>query len=114
MTDLELTQRQQNMRRDPAFSPAYNYFFDLSEARLTNVSSETILELAEASPFREGSKGAILAPRDLEFGLSRMYEIQMDHAVADVRVFRTRQDANRFLGLQNADGEYDLALKPQR
>jgi len=48
------------------------------------------------------SKFAIVAPQALPFGLGRMYEMYREmneHSTKQVRVFRTRQKAVEWLGL---------------
>ncbi|MCW8956944.1 MAG: hypothetical protein OQL09_08680 [Gammaproteobacteria bacterium] len=68
-----------------------NGIFDLTETELR--------ELAEygKSSFLLPSKVAIVAPKNLEFGLSRMYEAYREEGLVKHRVFRTEQEARAWL-----------------
>jgi hypothetical protein len=75
-------------------------------------SIERVRDLAElASEMGRGappSKLAIAAPRDLEYGLSRMFEHHRENAGRDSRsvaVFRTVVEALEWLGIEGAIDE---------
>lgn len=78
--------------------------FDLSDVTALGISSESIRKAARSvgehvnSRLKEG-KLAIVAPRDLFFGMARMYEILRSESPVEVRVFRERGEAESWLGL---------------
>jgi hypothetical protein len=63
------------------------------------VTSEYIREVARSTSYAEGSRRAFVASSDVQFGLSRMFQILSDESPAEVRVFRDLAEARRWLGL---------------
>ena len=49
-----------------------------------------------------GQKTAIVAPRELLYGLSKIYEVlyELSQAPADIKVFRNIGEARKWLGLK--------------
>jgi hypothetical protein len=81
---------------------------DLREVAVTDVSSRLIHEAAgraesRVDPRLESGKFAIIAARDLLFGMARMYEILRSDSPVEVRVFRDRPEALRWLGIEEDD-----------
>ena len=54
---------------------------------------------SEGPALRSTPYGVIVAPRDVLFGLARMYEILRSGSPVEVRVFRERGEAESWLGL---------------
>lgn len=86
-----------------AGTPTLLVLCDLSQADLKLLSNEDVIGIAKLSAtkshVRRGGKTAIIAPKDLVFGISRMYEILAeanDHAVI-IRTFRSREEALNWL-----------------
>jgi hypothetical protein len=95
----------------------YNELADISEVEtVVHPVSDQIRKLADLSASMDvssTSKFAIVAPYALAFGLGRMYEIYREmneRSTKEVRVFRTREEALEWLGLDPAEG----ALSPQQ
>jgi hypothetical protein len=77
---------------------------DMSEAVSTEVTGPEIRKLAErdlTGPDRI-TRMAIVATTELGFGLARMYQTLSDSMGTEVRVFRDRGEARRWLGLDQA------------
>ena len=76
--------------------------FDLTDVTVMDVSAESVRNVARRvslhvdSRLEEG-KLAIVAPRDLLFGMARMYEMLRDDSPVEVRVFRERDEAESWL-----------------
>ena len=76
----------------------------LGDVSVLDVSTDSVHEAVGRvrehvdSKLEEG-KLAIIAPRDLLFGMARMYEILRDGSPVEVRVFRDRDEARSWLGL---------------
>lgn len=86
----------------PDFKPGMSVLWDLSEGNASKLTSDDIRRIAarnKAQLKKSGVpyKAAFLAPRDIEFGLSRMYEMFIEDAMVDNRVFRTLDEARRWL-----------------
>jgi hypothetical protein len=97
-------QRSVWSRRDVA---GYDELIDMSLVTHIDLpSSERVAELAQLSaamdaPDKE-SKLAIVAPKDLAFGLGRMYQVHRGMESANVKqvgVYRSLPEALRFLGV---------------
>lgn len=83
--------------------PEMNELVDLSEADVSQVTDEGILELAALGKEiyeKHGVtkiKSAVYAPTDLSFGLTRMYEALKHDSPEDLNVFRDLDEAIRWL-----------------
>jgi hypothetical protein len=82
-----------------ADTPTPNVLWDLGDANVSALSAADVEVLAqhtvERAHSREEGKTAIVAPKDMGFGLSRMFQTFADLAShqAAVRVFRTHDEA---------------------
>jgi hypothetical protein len=81
-----------------------NLLVDLREADSSPRSSDVLHQFADflQSSFESVTthpKVAVVAPRDLSFGLARMYEAFADSIPWDFTVFRTIDEALTWLGL---------------
>ncbi len=80
-----------------------NVFWDLSLAVLVDLSAEDVRQIAhvprQSLELRQDGKTAIVAPSDLAFGLSRMYQTisQPEVLPFEVQVFRDSIAAHRWL-----------------
>ncbi len=93
----EVLAHQEVLADDPAFDPDFHHLFDLTEAETLEISSEQIRSLASVSIFSPSSRRAVVAPRDLLYGLSRMYEGFRDLAQDRLQIFRSRPEALAWL-----------------
>jgi hypothetical protein len=80
--------------------------FDLSDVTIVDVAAGSVREAARRAEQYvdsrlEGGKLAIIAPRDLLFGMARMYEILRGDSPVEVRVFRERDEAESWLEITN-------------
>ena len=86
-----------------ADTPTLNVLWDLAEANISALSAADIQMVAEHTAARAHSrtegKTALVAPKDIGFGLSRMFQVFADLAdhEGDVKVFRTRDEAMEWL-----------------
>jgi len=83
--------------------PDFDEIVDLTTCDFSALSSGAIHSGSDTienslKNFSTVAKTAIVAPGDLSFGLSRMYGVYNEHANETVRVFRTVEDALRWLG----------------
>ena len=62
---------------------------------------DELRDLALKSPFRSGSRRAIVVDKDVVFGLSRMYEALAHDVGTEIKVFRDMDAAHRWLGLDD-------------
>ncbi len=82
----------------PDFDPDMNVLWDLREADLSSFQSPDLQHLRDFVKNHWGtggkSKAALVVSRDLDFGLSRMYEFFIEDKTSnDVHVFRNLDEA---------------------
>ena len=87
----------------PDFDPAMNALWDVRDANLTDISSDDVRKIAQLVSGRRPKEGfsrvALVVSRDVDFGLARMYEMQLeDGSHSAVRVFRDIGEAMTWLG----------------
>ncbi len=100
--DEEVLDFAKRMANDPEFRSGVHELIDLRAADLRAVTSRTLRRVAEifAAFDTAATRGriAFVAPADVAFGLSRMYQAYRTDAV-EVRVFREMDEARAWLGL---------------
>ena len=99
LTDDELRGHQKQLLGDPAFDPSFNQLWDFRQVAQVDVSSQALRELAAARSFAPSAKRAAVAPREILYGMARMFELQHDGAPEEFRVFRNIREAEDWLGL---------------
>ncbi len=109
LTDTDVFGYQHSVWSRPEVS-GYDELVDMSRVlRIALPPGERVRELAEISAHMDEpatrSKFAIVAPSDVAFGLGRVFQSYrglMKNSTKDVEVFRTMEDALRFLGVDDA------------
>jgi hypothetical protein len=102
LTGSDIADLMDRYLRDP-YSALPLGLFDLSDVTALGISSDSVRHAARRvaehvnSRLKEG-KLAIVAPRDVLFGMARMYEILRNESPVEVRVFRRRTRQNRGSG----------------
>jgi hypothetical protein len=107
LPEAALVDAARKMSSDPAIPPEHRELVDLRGLVATDVTPAALRQVARifaATDTRpERSRVAIVAPGDLFFGLSRMYEAYRDASGLPLRVFRTLEEARAWLGLEAQD-----------
>jgi hypothetical protein len=92
-----------SLSRDPRYRPPMNKVVDLRKCRdyaLSRQEAENFAGLnRELSTAFADEKCAIVAPGDLEYGMSRVHEMYTTGSGLDITVFRQLQDALDWLGI---------------
>jgi hypothetical protein len=99
VTDADLRDHQRTVLADPEFDPRFDQIWDLQQVEDVDVSNEALRSLAESRSYSSESKRAIVAPRDVVYGMARMFEMLHEEAPETFRVFRTDREARAWLGL---------------
>lgn len=103
VTDDELVNSFVEFYESEQWTPGMNELTDLSEGDASLITTDGLQKLAIATEqiFVKNevkySKTAVYAPKDLAFGLSRMYEVMIDESPEHFRVFRDIDEAKRWL-----------------
>jgi len=105
VTDRELLAHVRALTIDPRFVRNLHQLADLRDVADVEVTAATIREMANLNPYGDGSRRAVVVTSDLLFGMARMYQILRDEPTDELEVFRTLDDALRWLGILNAKEE---------
>jgi len=102
--DDEVLTLNERIRVDPRVKSGFSIFVDLREARSELRTTEALKRLAEQSRqwLRDptsNSRLAVLAPRDISYGLARMFGTFSDAAENQFCVFRDLHTAADWLGI---------------
>jgi len=89
------------LRRHPDFRSNLNEIFDTTLVEAIDVTADDIRRLSGVTEefTKRGSpvKVAVVAPGDLPFGLSRMYELLQSQSMNVLKVFRERAAAEAWM-----------------
>jgi hypothetical protein len=103
VSETELVDAARKLASDPAIPAGHRELVNLSGVHNTDVTAATLRRVAhiysEADQRPEDSRVAIVAPGDLFYGLSRMYEAFRESSALEIRVFRDLPEARTWLGL---------------
>ena len=104
VSDQELLDTYRQLYNDPDYQPSFNKVVDLRTTKSTGRSPDALRDIAQLIKSRyattyERAKTAIIAPRDLSFGLARMYQVFSEDTPQETMVFREVQQALDWLHL---------------
>jgi len=104
ITDEEFLESYRTLLEDPRYDLGYSRLVDLRRTDSSSRSSDALRSIVAYMKRRyEGvevaPKTAVVAPRDISFGLARMYQAYSDLAPGDVVVFRAVDAALAWLGI---------------
>jgi hypothetical protein len=92
-----------SLSRDPRYRPPMNKLVDFRQCRdyaLTREEAENFAGLnRDLGTVFSNEKCAIVAPGDLEYGMSRVHEMYTTGSGLEITVFRQLQDALDWLGI---------------
>ncbi|MDY6792081.1 MAG: hypothetical protein SWH54_12510 [Thermodesulfobacteriota bacterium] len=91
--------------KSDTFKPSMNILVDLRKADSSPRSAGVLRRFAEflqavRPDITSHTKVAVVAPKDLSFGLARMYEVLSDSVLWNFAVFRAMDAALAWLGLR--------------
>jgi hypothetical protein len=100
MTDEDVLEHARMLRADPLFDPTYRQLLDMSGITEDRVHTNTKQESSTYSQlFASGVRRAWIASADYTFGMARMYAVAAERHGQTIGVFRTRSEAEKWLGL---------------
>jgi len=108
----DLLSNRESLLKERAFDPAFDHLFDLRATERVELSPTDVQQASLIRAFSESSRRAIVAPRDITFGLSRMYEAHREDIEELIRVFRDMDDALRWLGRDPEDPLFSPLREP--
>ena len=103
LTDDDLKQQAQAVVDDPKIKPGVKEIVDLRSVESVEASTDSIGEVInidkEHMEKLAGQRTAIVAPRELLYGLSKIYEVlyELSQGPANIKVFRDITEARKWL-----------------
>ena len=101
LTLADLQQAGKTVLASTEYSPHVNTLWDLREVDAGNINKEFLEKLVamrkEQFQFRQGAKLALLANSNINFGLSRMYEMLSAEIQQATHVFKNIESALAWL-----------------
>ncbi len=96
----DIINEMQEITRHPDFQSAEKFLSDLTEADLAMISTEALTEYAQFCTHElKNMSVAIVAPVDLSYGISRMFEMLAD--IPKIKVFKERDEALEWLEIDD-------------
>lgn len=94
-----LAAAQAEVRRDPAFDPAFALLFDYTRADASGIDTAAVKRIAAATPFVPGAPRAFVVADEVGYGLIRMFRSYSELAGRGdlVEAFRDRAEAIRWI-----------------
>ncbi len=90
------------------FKPGMNVLYDFTDGITAELTSENMREHVKTVASHRQQRGenyrvAVLAPRDLDFGMFRVYQALADELPLHIRVVRTRDEADAWLRIKTSE-----------
>ena len=101
VTDDDLMAHRAAIRSDPDFEPDFRHLVDLRGVTKMSITADGLGRLLPGSFCGPGARRALVALRDVDYGMARMH--QMAAGPTEKRVFRDMDEALRWLGLEDKD-----------
>ena len=99
VTPDDLRAVRARLAADADFSPNLRQIIDLRTMTGIGFTSQEVRELAADDSFGPDSRRAILAGKDLDFGMARMYAAGTGKIHENFRVFRDEDEARDWIGI---------------
>jgi hypothetical protein len=99
LTEEDLREHQRSVLADPDFEPTLAQLWDFRAVEELDVPNAAVGDLARSRSYAAGTKRAFVAPRDVQYGLARMFQMLHEAAAEDIQIFRDIEEAKDWLGL---------------
>ena len=99
MTSSDVREHRRALRNDPLFDPNYRELVDMTGITEDRVDLGAKQEISQTQLFALGVRRAWVASTDYAFGMARMYAKAAEKQGRVIGVFRTRKEAEDWLGL---------------
>jgi hypothetical protein len=100
LSDGEVLDLYRDIRDDPAFEPSFQQLCDLRQVTRITATVETLRFLAQSRIFAAGVRRAFVVDREVDYGLSRLFQAYSEVEGAVIEVFRDWEEAEQWLGLR--------------
>ena len=94
LTLQDFLTHQERLLKDPDFDPSYSQLADFTQVTEMKPVPGGIRQVARTDVFSPTSRRAIIVKDDLQYGFSRMFQIERDlRGESGIRVFRALDEA---------------------
>ena len=101
VTDSDVKQQIADINRHAPYDPDYRVITDFTQVTQFEISAEQIRDVAStASPLSKASR-VMVAPSDIAYGTSRMFQALATHTRPNITVVRTLAEAYDVLGVES-------------
>ncbi len=105
ISDSDLLQSYKQLFDSERYKPGFHEITDTRDANIAGITSKGLYRLSALVDQRLSGKAkefktAIISPKDLEFGMARIYEVFRDKSKENVMVFRNTESALKWLGFE--------------
>jgi hypothetical protein len=101
VTDTDVKQQITDINRAAPYDPDYRVITDFTQVTQFEISAEQIKEVAStASPLAKATR-VMVAPSDIAYGTSRMFQALAWHTRPNITVVRTLVEAYEVLGVES-------------
>jgi len=101
----ELVENIKELSDDPLYKPPMRKLVDYRRLQMIELSMQESERFAQEKELRrasfENEQCAIVAPKDVNFGIARMHAALMDQSTMTTKVFRDLEDARAWLGIED-------------
>ena len=102
VTDADVRQQIADINRHSPYDPDYRVITDFTQVTQFEISAEQIRDVAAtASPLAKARR-VMVAPSDIAYGTSRMFQALAWHTRPNITVVRTLAEAYDVLGVQSS------------
>ena len=98
LTDDDVRRLYAKLMADPKFHPTFRQLTDLRETTDLSITPRFVVSLAQERYFAPGAKRAYVAEADFQYGSAKMFAALAEMSGQRVSVFRTMEEAERWLG----------------
>ncbi len=97
LTGQDILMHLKSLRENPDFDPSYDQLVDFRDVTEIPISAGKMKAISTHHVFN--GRGAVVAEKDIGFGMMRMYEVLSKFEPDQFKVFRNMAEARRWLGL---------------
>ena len=100
LTDAEVRDLYERLQVDPGFDPSFQQLCDLREVTDLRTTADALRALARRQTFALGVRRAFVVGREVDYGLSRLFQAYAEPQGAVIEVFREWEAAEEWLGMR--------------
>jgi len=100
LTDPEVRDLYDRLRVDPDFEPSFQQLCDLREVTDLKTTADALRALARRPTFAQGVRRAFVVGREVDYGLSRLFQAYSEPQGSVIEVFREWEAAEAWLGMR--------------